>query len=157
MSLSYLRADGHKQVVTHIWESRWFKSMYTLQRQPNQTCHAHLTLSSCKVLDHTYLTRSTHSNLSWVIDKFRRTPLLPRKKNSWLHPQHTDWLICGSPFNFSPTLNQTSSRLKLSFCRQQATRLTGHISPVCDQYVQYLLTGANPSVLNWHRRGAIIT
>jgi hypothetical protein len=33
------------------------------------------------------------------------------------------------------------------------TRFTGLISPACDRYIQYLLTGANSSVLNWHRRG----
>jgi hypothetical protein len=32
-------------------------------------------------------------------------------------------------------------------------QLTGPISPACDRYVQYLLTGNNPSVLNRHRRG----
>jgi hypothetical protein len=35
----------------------------------------------------------------------------------------------------------------------QLLQLTGPISPVCDWYVQYLLTGANPSALNWHRWG----
>jgi hypothetical protein len=34
-----------------------------------------------------------------------------------------------------------------------ASRLTGPISPACDRYIQYLLTGANPSVLNQHRQG----
>jgi hypothetical protein len=29
----------------------------------------------------------------------------------------------------------------------------GPISPACDRYVQYLLTGTNPSVYNQHRRG----
>ena len=33
------------------------------------------------------------------------------------------------------------------------TRLTGPISPACDRYVQYLLVGANRTVLNRHRRG----
>jgi hypothetical protein len=36
MSLSYLCVDGHKQAVTHIWESRQFESMYTLQGKPDQ-------------------------------------------------------------------------------------------------------------------------
>jgi hypothetical protein len=36
MSLSYLRADGHKQVVTDIRESRRFELMYTLWRKPDQ-------------------------------------------------------------------------------------------------------------------------
>jgi hypothetical protein len=36
MSLSYLRADGHKQTVTHIRETWWFESMYNLQGKPDQ-------------------------------------------------------------------------------------------------------------------------
>jgi hypothetical protein len=35
----------------------------------------------------------------------------------------------------------------------QLHQLTGPISPACDRYVQYLLTGVNPSVLNRHRWG----
>jgi hypothetical protein len=34
---------------------------------------------------------------------------------------------------------------------RQATRLLRPISPACDRYFQYLLTGANPLVLNRHR------
>jgi hypothetical protein len=49
--------------------------------------------------------------------------------------------------------SQWSSGKKLSFCWHPTTRLTGYTSPVCDRYVQYLLTGANPSVLNRHRWG----
>jgi hypothetical protein len=53
---------------------------------------------------------------------------------------------------FLSQANQWSSRLKLSFCRWRSTRLTEPISPACDRYVQYMLAGANPSVLNWHSR-----
>jgi hypothetical protein len=35
----------------------------------------------------------------------------------------------------------------------QLHQLTGPISPTCDRYVQYLLAGANRTVLNQHRRG----
>jgi hypothetical protein len=35
----------------------------------------------------------------------------------------------------------------------QLPQLTGPISPACDRYVQYLLAGANPSILNRHRWG----
>jgi hypothetical protein len=35
----------------------------------------------------------------------------------------------------------------------QLYRFTGLISSACDQYVQYLLVGSNPSILNQHRRG----
>jgi hypothetical protein len=37
--------------------------------------------------------------------------------------------------------------------QQQATRFIGPISPACGRYVQYLLMGANRTVLNRHRRG----
>jgi hypothetical protein len=30
-----LRADDHKEVVTHIRESPWFESMYILQEKPD--------------------------------------------------------------------------------------------------------------------------
>jgi hypothetical protein len=46
--------------------------------------------------------------------------------------------------------SQWSSGEKSSFCWQPTTRLTGHISPACDRYVQYLLMGANRTVINRH-------
>jgi hypothetical protein len=49
--------------------------------------------------------------------------------------------------------SQWSRGHKPSSCRWSTTRFTGPISPTCDRYVQYLLTGVNQSVLNWHRRG----
>jgi hypothetical protein len=35
----------------------------------------------------------------------------------------------------------------------QLHQLIGPITPACDWYVQYLLTGTNPLVLNRHRQG----
>jgi hypothetical protein len=35
----------------------------------------------------------------------------------------------------------------------QLHQLIGPITPACDRYVQYLLTGANPLVLNRHKGG----
>jgi hypothetical protein len=49
--------------------------------------------------------------------------------------------------------SQWSSGEKSSFCWQPTTRFTEPISPTYDWYVQYLLTGVNPSVFNRHRRG----
>jgi hypothetical protein len=67
-----------------------------------------------------------------------------REKDSRHNPRiHTQFLS---------QANQWRSKLKPSFCRWQATRFTGPISPVYDQYVQYFFAGANPSILNWHRR-----
>jgi hypothetical protein len=52
---------------------------------------------------------------------------------------------------FLSRANLESVRAKPSICRRQTTRLIRPISPSCDRYVQYLLTGPNPSVLNRHR------
>jgi hypothetical protein len=112
---------------THIRESRWFESRYTLQGKIWPTRHTLSTLSLHIVLDHTYPMWSMYSNLSWVVDRFGRITLFSRKRNSRLHPQHAGWPICGSPSSFSPPHSQWSSRLKLRFCRSQATRLTGPI------------------------------
>jgi hypothetical protein len=91
-------------------------------------------------------------NLSWVIDRFGRIPLLLKKglpTQSTTHRLTDPWVR----IQFLCQAKQWSSRLKPSFCRWQATRLIGHISLACDRYNQYLLTGTNPTVLNWHKQG----
>jgi hypothetical protein len=45
----------------------------------NPTNTPHASHAQCMVLDHTYFTRPTHSNLSLVVDRFGRIPLLPGK------------------------------------------------------------------------------
>jgi hypothetical protein len=84
---------------------------------------------------------------------------LPRSRNKPLHPEEllttkdrlaqlSSWvasflLPCDSPGvgvrGFDPMV-------------MQLHQLTGPILPTCYRYVQYLLTGTNPSVLNRHRR-----
>jgi hypothetical protein len=49
--------------------------------------------------------------------------------------------------------SQWSRGRKPSSWRWPITRYTGPISLACDRYVQYLLMGANPLVLNAHRWG----
>jgi hypothetical protein len=76
----------------------------------------------------------------------------PEKKCSRLHLSARlsgPW----DPPQFLSQYNHWSNALKPNTCWWHATRLTGPISLVCDQYVQYLLTRANSSVLNRHRRG----
>jgi hypothetical protein len=97
--------------------------MYTLQGKIQPTHRTLSTLGLRMALDHTYLTWSMYSNLLWVTDRFGWIQLLPRNRDSRLHPQHADWPICGSPPSFSPLHGQWSNRLKSSFCRWQATRL----------------------------------
>jgi hypothetical protein len=152
MPLTYLRDNYHKQAVTHIWESRRFESMYTLQGKIRPTCHMASTLSLCMVQGHMYLTRSMHSNPPRDTDGVgqshcsREKGLLTQSTTHWL----TDpW----GPYLVSLLSQPMKQWRKPNICRRQATRLTGPISPTCDRYVQYLLTGVNPSVLNWHRQG----
>jgi hypothetical protein len=49
--------------------------------------------------------------------------------------------------------SQWSKGCKPSSWRWPTTRFTGLISPACGRYVQYLLMGANRTVLNQHRQG----
>jgi hypothetical protein len=58
----------------------------------------------------------------------------------------------GTRLSFSPNTTNEAVWLNQTSVEEQATRLTGLISPACNQYVQYLLTGANPSIINQHRR-----
>jgi hypothetical protein len=76
----------------------------------------------------------------------------PEKKGSRHNPQHDGHLIHRSVPNFSPTTAKEQWG-KVNSCGQLTTRLIGPISPTCDRYVQYLLAGANRTVLNRHRRG----
>jgi hypothetical protein len=86
--------------------------------------------------------------------------LAPKKSKHALHPEEvlttkdrltqlSSWvasffLPCDSPGvgerGFSPMVTHLH-------------QLTGPISLACDRYVEYLLMGANPSVLNRHRQG----
>jgi hypothetical protein len=82
--------------------------------------------------------------------------LLPRKSA----PDSTSqpvWAVCGTHLSFSLHTAIEAMRLTQISVDEQATRLTGPISPACNQYVQYLLTGVNPSVLNRHRWGYNLT
>jgi hypothetical protein len=101
-SLSYLHDDCHKQAVTHIWESRRFESMYTLQgntrptrhvRFPHQSTYARHTLPMGGPCTWQPFTRHRHI---WT------DPTAPEKKGSRHNPQHAGWPICGSIPSFSP-------------------------------------------------------
>jgi hypothetical protein len=74
-------------------------------------------------------------------EKVLRLHLLAQLSGLWDPPQ------------FLSQDSHWSSRLKPNTCGWPTTRLTVPITPACDRYIQYLLIGTNPSVLNWHRRG----
>jgi hypothetical protein len=92
-----------------------------------------------------------HGNLSWVIDRVEQTHYF-WEKGSRYNPQCADWPIHRSVPNFSLEPTNEVAGAKPTIYRWPATRLAGPISPACDRYIQYLLTGANPSVLNQHGR-----
>jgi hypothetical protein len=54
--------------------------MYTLQGKTRPTHHTLFMLSLCMVHDHTYLTRSTYSNLSYSRQQIWTDPLHPRRR-----------------------------------------------------------------------------
>jgi hypothetical protein len=125
--------------------------MYTLQgktwstwhvRFPRQFTYARRTLSVGS--PHTWQPFTSHRE-SWA------GPLLPRKRApDTIHSTPTDPRV---HTQFLSRANLEAVGAKPTIYQRQATRLTGSISPACDQYVQCLLAGTNPSVLNRHRRG----
>jgi hypothetical protein len=95
---------------------------------------------------------SVHGNLSWVIDRVEPARC---SQEEGLPTQSTVrcWLIHGSIPIFSPEPANELVGAKPSIYQRPATKFTRPISLVCNQYVEYLLVGANPLVLNRHRRG----
>jgi hypothetical protein len=114
------------------------------------TCHSHSMLGPHMALNHTYLTRSAYNILLHSHQQIWIDPL-PRE-DGLLSQSMTRWLT--NPWVRTQLLShnsQWSSGEKPSFFWQPTTRLTWPISLTCDHYIQYLLVGANPSVLNRHK------
>jgi hypothetical protein len=147
MSLSYLREDCHKQAVTHIRESRQFESMYTLQGKTRPTRHVRFPHQS------TYAWRTLPAGgpRTWQPSTSRRQSwtesLLLRKRAPDTIPS-TPANRSMSPYTVSLLSQPMKQWRKPNIYQQQATRFTGLISSACDRYVQYLLMGANRTVLN---------
>jgi hypothetical protein len=86
-------------------------------------------------------------NHSWVVNRFGWIPLLLRKRApDTIHSAPSVPSFSLKPANEAVDLSQAS-------VDDQLLGLLGPETPACDRYVQYLLTGTNPSVLNRHRRG----
>jgi hypothetical protein len=60
------------------------------------TRHTHPTLSPRMVPDHTYHTRSMHTNLFAKSSTEMDRDIAPKKNSSWHNPQHVGWPIHGS-------------------------------------------------------------
>jgi hypothetical protein len=126
--------------------------LYTPQGKPNQHNTYASHASPCTPGVRFLLAVSVRGHLSRVIDRVEQDHC-SREEGLLTQSAARRWPIHGSVPIFSPELANEVVGAKPSIYQWPATRFTGHISPVCDGYVQYLLTGANPLVLNQHRRG----
>jgi hypothetical protein len=111
---------------------------------------------------HAFHVRFAYGPEPYISRGLRRQPFAssPQGWNMPLHPEEVlainDRLARPSPWVISLFLPHDSLGAPERGFDQVVTQLhhlTGPITPACDQYVQYLLTGANPSVLNRYRRG----
>jgi hypothetical protein len=104
-------------------------------------------------MPHVRFLRAVHvrGNLSLAITSVGWTLLLLRKRAPDT-PSSAEW-SAGLPSSFPP--NTVIEAIMKAKCLLMNTlhQFTGPITPACDRYVQYLLAGANPSVLNQHRQG----
>jgi hypothetical protein len=132
--------------------------MYTLQGKTRPTRHVRFPHQST----YAQRTRPVGGLHTWQLFMSHRQswvgPLLPRKRTpGTIHNTPADRST--SPYPASLMSRGYVDRpmkqwgAKPSIYQRQATMFTGPISPACDRYVQYFLTGTNHSVLNWHRRG----
>jgi hypothetical protein len=148
MPLSYLCFDGCKQVVTHIRESRRFKSMYTLQEKPDR--HTTRIPRSVHIWSQTIrISRGQCIATCHVVPiRLKQAPTTGRNLGD---KKQTDPAVVLGHLILPPSQHPWS--------RGERFRLSGYTTissywahiPACDWYVQYFLAGANSSVLNRHR------
>jgi hypothetical protein len=125
--------------------------MYT--RQGKHDTHATYTSCVGPHDTHTFLRIvSICGNLSYWPNRVGQI-LCSRKKVLPIPPLNPAECPAGPASVSLPNTTIEAVHLSQTSIGEQATRFTWPISPACDQYVQYLLAGANPSILNWHRRG----
>jgi hypothetical protein len=134
---------------THIRESRRFKSMYTLQGKTWSIRHTLSTLNPRRVPDHT--SHVVHVGILLLVPmRIKHTPT-PEKSLS--DQRQTDSTVVFGHLILPPSWQPWSRGERFWPSGYIATSTYWTHVPVCDGYIQCLLTGANPSVLNWHRRG----
>jgi hypothetical protein len=89
---------------------------------------------------------STSHRQSWT-----ESLLLRKRTPDTIPSTPADW--SAGPYLVSLLSQPMKQWTKPNIHQQQATGYTRPISPACDRYVQYLLMGANRTVLNRHMRG----
>jgi hypothetical protein len=126
--------------------------MYTMQGKTRPTCHVRFPHQS------TYARRMLSvggPRMGQPFMSHRQSwadPLLSRKRApDIIHSAPVDRSACSYSASL-PSQPMKQWGAKPSIYQRPTTRLTGPILTACDRYVQYLLTGTNPSVLNRHKR-----
>jgi hypothetical protein len=125
--------------------------MYTLQGKPNQ--HTTSFSRSVRICSTTIrISRDPHiATFHTVINRFEQ---IHCTREEGLPTQSTARQPSNPRVRTQPLSHNSQKQCgKVNSCGQLTTRLTGPISSACDRYIQYLLVGANRTVLNRHRRG----
>jgi hypothetical protein len=123
--------------------------MYILQGKTRSTCYTLSTLDLHRVSDPT--SHVVHvGNLLLVSMRMKHAPTPRRSLGD--RRQTGPAVVLGHLIPLPHGILGVGER-GFSQVVTQLHQLTGPISPACDRYVRYLLTGTNPSVLNWHRWG----
>jgi hypothetical protein len=123
--------------------------MYTMQGKPRSTRHTLFTLNPRRVPDHTsHVVHGGNLSLVPTRSKYASTP------ERSLGDQRQTCSIVVSGHLILPPSRQSWSRGK----RFRPSGYVGTLAywahiPAYDRYVQYLLTEANPSILNRHMQG----
>jgi hypothetical protein len=127
--------------------------MYTLQGKTWYTWHVHFW-RQFMYATHTFSAGSLRTWQPFASHQQRWMDHTAfEKKGSWYNPQHASWLIHMSTTQFFSQDNHRSSNKSQTPINNRLHQFTEPITPACHRYIQYLLTGANLSVLNRHRRG----
>jgi hypothetical protein len=146
-----MKTDTNKRL--HISKSHGDSNRCTPCREkPDQhdTHASHANLRTSGV--HFLRVVPIHGNISWVTNRVGQSHCSREKRApDTIHSIPADRST--GPYPVSLSSQPMKQWRKANICRQQTTRLIGYISPACDQYVQYLLTRANTSVLNRYKWG----
>jgi hypothetical protein len=124
MFIELLRADYHKEAVTHIRESRRFELMYTLQVKSDQ--HVTRIPRSVRVWSQTICISHGPRIATFcvVINRFEQIHY-PKKNGSRPNPQHDGWSVCGSVPRFSTITANEAVEKRQTFVDSRLLALSG--------------------------------